>query len=133
MLELVQAVGTFINDCRTEVVLVECDDNEDAHCEREQELDPEEERVSLDEATVAYDCTDKAEEPEKSKHGPHNTSDDHSSLHTTFEDYSMLGTVCEDPPEGERSTSRAQESEEGEDEHAESDRQAAAEVLGHFG
>lgn len=61
MLELVQAVGTFINDCRTEGVLVECDDNEDAHCEREQELDPKEERVSLDEGTVAYDCTDKAD------------------------------------------------------------------------
>lgn len=44
-----------------------------------------------------------------------------------------MRTVCENPPEGERSTSRAQESEQGEDEHAESDRQAAAEVLGHFG
>lgn len=44
-----------------------------------------------------------------------------------------MRTVCEDPPDGGRSTSRAQESKEREDEHAESDRQAAAEVLGHFG
>lgn len=44
-----------------------------------------------------------------------------------------MRTVCEDPPDDGRSTSRAQESKEREDEHAESDRQAAAEVLGHFG
>jgi len=75
-LELVQAVGTFVDDCRTEGVIEECDDNEDAHCEPDQELDPEEERVGPDEGTVANDCTDKAEEPEESEHGPHDTSYD---------------------------------------------------------
>ena len=59
-LELVQAAGTFTDNGRTEGLLVECDDNKDAHCEPDQELDPEEERVGPDEATVADDCTDEA-------------------------------------------------------------------------
>lgn len=60
ILEVVQAAGAFVDECCTEVFLIECDDNEGAHCEPDQELDPEEERVGPDEATVADDCTDEA-------------------------------------------------------------------------
>ena len=35
---------------------------------------------------------DSHEDPEKSEHGPHGTSDDESGLYTTFDNYPMLGT-----------------------------------------
>jgi hypothetical protein len=59
-LQLGQALDACVDECRTEGVLEEGDAEEDAHSEREQELDPEEERVRLDKATVANDCTDES-------------------------------------------------------------------------
>jgi hypothetical protein len=60
ILELVQALGAFVDECGTEVVLEEGDGEGDTYGEADDELDPEEEREGLDEATIANDRTDVA-------------------------------------------------------------------------
>ena len=112
ILELIQAVGAFVNECGTEVVLEEGDGEDDAHDETDGELDPEEEREGPDEATIANDRTDvtnrlwiqyggrtrrsrtkcSPEDADESKDSPDDTSNDESSLKTTLDSEPKFGT-----------------------------------------
>jgi len=105
ILEVVQAVGAFIDECGTEVFLEESDGEDDSEGEADDELDPEEEGEGPDEATIANDRTDVAEETDESKDSPEGSSNDETSLKTTLDNESKLRTLDDDPPEEARSTS----------------------------
>jgi len=125
-------LGAFIDERVTEGLLEEGDGEENAQGEGNEALGPEEERVRPDEGTVADDRTDEAEERKEGEDCPYSTGDDETSLDSTFENQPMLRSVYEDPPDADCNSTRAQESEERENEDEESDGQAATEVFGHF-